>query len=165
MPSVQISEHIRDIVTYIHLPLKLKLRCNVSPDSLCSRTLLMLPWELTSLWSSHSVLTPILNFSKHISSHLKGRWYFDFSEKKKTKLTSVNFQISLQQQICQSTAVWFLSSLSFLPPSLWILTPASQFTIPSSFLILFTSPHSFKQIKLFCFCFLKMFPLCNSGWL
>lgn len=118
----------------------------MSPDSLCSRTRLMLPWELTSLWSTHSVLTPILNFSKHISSHLKGRGYhFVFSEKKQSSHLSIfrslynsKYANLLLCDSCHHSAFFLLPfGSSLLPP-----TSLSPF----SFFILFTLPHSFKQI-------------------
>lgn len=62
-------------------------------------------------------LTPVPNFSKCISSHLKegGSHLWFFRKKEKKKLTYVNFQISRQEQTCQPTSVWILSSLRTLP--------------------------------------------------
>lgn len=128
----------------------------MSPDSLCSRTRLMLPWELTSLWSTHSVLTPILNFSKHISSHLKGRGYhFDFSEKKQSSHLSIfrslynnKYANLLLCDSCHHSAFFLLPfGSSLLPPT--SLSP-SHFSFYLLHLIL-----SSKSFKLFCFCFFE----------
>lgn len=137
----------------------------MSPDSLCSRTRLMLPWELTSLWSTHSVMTPILNFSKHISSHLKGRGYhFDFSEKKQSSHLSIfrslynskyaNLLLCVIPVITQHSSSFPLDPLSCLPLHYPLLIFHS---------IYFTSFFQANHSNSFVFVFLKISPLCSSG--